>query len=67
MSQIDYAAMSNQQLKQYMLEHRDDEAALKAYLDRRHQRSTVIITTVNDPDFDAKVQAAIRQQMSDSG
>ncbi|KAB8333465.1 hypothetical protein SD80_016800 [Scytonema tolypothrichoides VB-61278] len=32
-----------------------------------NKRSTVIITTVNDRDFDAKIQAAIRQQMSDSG
>ncbi|MGV0029142.1 DUF6887 family protein [Phormidesmis priestleyi] len=31
MSQIDYAAMTKQQLKQYFLEHRDDQAALQAY------------------------------------
>jgi hypothetical protein len=67
MSHIDYTAMSDQQLKQYMLEHRGDEAALKAYLDRRHQRSNSVITNVNDPDFDTKIQAAIRQQMSDNG
>lgn len=67
MSHIDYAAMSDQQLKQYMLEHRNDETALKVYLDRRHQRSNSVITDVNDPDFDAKIQAAIRQQMSSDG
>jgi hypothetical protein len=45
MSQIDYAAMTDQQLKQYFLEHRPDEAALQAYLDCRNQRSKVVITT----------------------
>ena len=63
MSQIDYAAMTDQQLKQYFLEHRSDEAALQAYLDRRSQRSKVVITTIDDPDFDQKIQAAIEQQI----
>lgn len=64
MSQIDYAAMTDQQLKQYFLEHRNDEAALQAYLDRRSQRSKVVITTADDPDFDQKIQTAIEQQIS---
>ena len=64
MNQIDYAAMTDQQLKQYFLEHRNDEAALQAYLDRRNQRSKVVITTVDDPDFDQKIQTAIEQQIS---
>ena len=63
MSQIDYAAMSNQELKRYFLEHRDDEAALQAYLDRRKQQSLEIITKVGDPDFDRKIQAAIQQKL----
>ncbi|PSB19256.1 hypothetical protein C7B65_11825 [Phormidesmis priestleyi ULC007] len=66
MSQIDYAAMTDQQLKQYFLEHRNDKAALQAYLDRRNQRSKVVITTIDDPDFDQKIQAAIEQQISKS-
>ena len=64
MSQINYAAMSNQELKQYFLKHREDEAALQAYLERRREGSLQVITTVDDPDFDAKIQAAIRQQIS---
>ncbi len=35
MSKIEYVTMSDQQLRQYFLEHRDDLAALEAYLDRR--------------------------------
>ncbi|WYM01789.1 MAG: hypothetical protein HEQ19_22045 [Gloeotrichia echinulata CP02] len=64
MSQIDYAAMSDQQLREYFLEHREDKAALQAYLERRRERSLEVITTVDDPDFDIKIQAAIRQQIS---
>jgi hypothetical protein len=63
MSQIDYAAMSNQELKRYFLEHRDDEAALQTYFDRRKQQSLEIITKVGDPDFDRKIQAAIQQKL----
>ena len=63
MNQINYAAMSNEDLKQYFLQHREDKTALQAYLDRINEHPRQLITTVNDPDFDAKIQAAIRQQM----
>ena len=63
MNQINYAAMSNEDLKQYFLQHRDDKTALQVYLDRINEHPRQIITTVGDPDFDTKIQAAIRQQM----
>lgn len=63
MSQVNYAAMSNQELKQYFLQHREDKAALQAYLDRLNARPHQIITTVDDPNFDIKIQAAILQKM----
>lgn len=31
----------------------------------RRDRSRPIITTVNDPDFDNKIQASIRQQIAE--
>ena len=65
MSQVNYDAMSDRELKRYFLEHRDDKAALQAYLDRRKKRSFTVITKVGDADFDIKLQAAIRQQMQD--
>ena len=34
-----------------------------AYLDRINQRPLVIIAHPGDPDFDEKVQAAIRQKL----
>ena len=63
MSQIDYAAMSDKELRQYFLRHRADKGALRAYLDRLGERPQQLITTVDDPDFEAKIKAAILQQM----
>lgn len=67
MNQINYAAMSDQDLKQYFLQHREDKTALQAYLDRINEHPRQIITTVDAPDFDTKIQAAIRQQMQQNG
>ena len=43
--------------------YRGDRAALQAYLDRINQRPLKIIARPGDPDFDEKVQAAIRQKL----
>jgi hypothetical protein len=65
MSSVDYAAMSYQELRRYFLTHRDDTVSFQAYLARRRERSRPVIKTINDPDFDSKIQAAIQQQMAD--
>jgi hypothetical protein len=38
MSQVNYVAMTDRELKHYILEHRDDVEAFHAYMDRRHAR-----------------------------
>jgi hypothetical protein len=63
MSQVNYAAMSDPELRQYFMRHREDKMALQAYLDRLGDRPRRIITTVDDPDFDRKIQAEILRQM----
>lgn len=63
MSKINYDAMSDAELKQYFLKHRGDQAAFQAYLERINQRPLRIIASPEDPDFDEKVQAAIRQKL----
>lgn len=63
MSQVNYDAMSDGELKQYFIKHRGDRSALQAYLDRINQRPLRIIASPNDPDFDEKVQTAIRQKL----
>ncbi len=66
MSQINYAVMSDQELRQHFLRNREDKLALRAYLDRLRDRPHSIITTVDDPDFDAKIRAAVLRQMQSS-
>lgn len=63
MSQINYAAMSDEELKRYFIQNREDKTALQVYLDRLSERPRNVIATPNDPDFDAKIQAAIQQRM----
>ncbi|MEG4280641.1 hypothetical protein QUA62_24670 [Microcoleus sp. MON1_C1] len=65
MSQVDYTAISEGELKRYFLKNRGDKAALQAYLYRRKKRSNSIIIKVGDSDFDTKIGAAIRQQMKE--
>lgn len=63
MSQINYDSMSTNELKHYFLKHREDRAAFQAYLDRINQSPLRIIASPDDPDFDEKVQAAIRRKL----
>jgi predicted metal-dependent RNase len=50
-------------LRQSFFQHHEDKMALQAYLDRLNDRPRQIITTVDDPDFEAKIRAAILKQM----
>ena len=63
MKEIDYASMSDRQLKQYMLTHREDREAFYAYLDRRHSRSNKNTIKFDDPAIEEKIQQAIQQQL----
>jgi hypothetical protein len=66
MSQINYDAMSDVELKQYFLQNRQDQAALEAHLDRLNQKPRTIIASPGDPDFNEKIQTAIRQKLQAS-
>jgi hypothetical protein len=63
MSEVNYAVMSDQELRKYFLLHREDKIAFQAYLDRLGDRKREIITTVDAPDFDEKIQAAVLRKM----
>ncbi len=66
MTQPNYEGMSAAELRQYFLAHRDDPEALQAYLARVNQEPRSPIATGADPDFDAKIQAAVRQRLKRS-
>lgn len=42
---IDYSTLSDDNLKQYFLKHRGDQAAFEAYMDRVNQRPRRIIAS----------------------
>jgi hypothetical protein len=63
METINYSAMSDEELKSYFLQHREDKLALENYLDRVGDRPHQVITTVDDPDFDAKIHAVTKQKI----
>jgi hypothetical protein len=63
MSQANYADMTNEQLKHYIVKHSEDTAALKAYLERRNLQGLPIIANVKDTDFDDKLRTAIAQKL----
>ena len=66
MSQVNFDAMSDTDLKRYFLANRQDQVAFQAYLDRFSQRPKPMIASPSDPDFDEKIQAAIRQKLESS-
>jgi hypothetical protein len=63
MNPVDYTAMSDRELKQYFLTHRQEEEAFQAFLERSRSQPREVITKVGDPDFDSKLQAAIHQKI----
>ncbi len=63
METINYLAMSDEELKSYFLQHREDKLALENYLDRVGDRPHQVITTVDDPEFDAKIHAVTKQKI----
>ncbi|MEB3309113.1 MAG: hypothetical protein VKJ02_02670 [Snowella sp.] len=65
MDTVNYLAMSDEELKYYFLQHREDKLALQAYLNRISDRPHQVITTVDDPDFDAKIYAVTKQRMQE--
>lgn len=63
MSQANYADMTNEQLKHYIVKHSEDKAALKVYLEHRNLQVLPIIANVRDTDFDDKLRTAISQKL----
>jgi len=63
METINYLAMSDEELKSYFLQHREDKLALENYLNRVGDRPHQFITTVDDPNFEAKIHAVTKQKI----
>ncbi len=63
MNQVDYATMSDQELRQYWLAHKADKSTLDAYLSRREQRPQGNTFHPDDADFEARMMALVDRQM----
>jgi hypothetical protein len=66
MSQANYVKMSDEELRHYFLDHRNDPIAMKAFFDRLKANPDRFITTVEDPDFSAKIEASIQHQLQEA-
>jgi hypothetical protein len=64
MTQVNYATMTDQELKQYFLTHRDDEAAFHAYMDRVNARPRKAGIKLDDPDWESKLRAMVEEKCS---
>jgi hypothetical protein len=64
MKQIDFASMSDQELKHYLVKHRDDQEAFHAYMDRRQARPHKAAIELDDPDWQERVVALIQDQLN---
>jgi hypothetical protein len=63
MSQIDYATMSDLELRQYWLTHKDDKSALEAYLSRREPSPQGRTFHPDDADFEDRMLALVQRQL----
>jgi predicted metal-dependent RNase len=63
MTQLNYSTMSDKELRAYFLQHREDKEAMQAYFKRVEARPHEVVTAVGDPDFDTKIEAAVRRQI----
>lgn len=64
MTIVDYQKMSNQDLRKYFLENKQDKEALQEYLSRKREENKPIITMIEDPKFDEKIRNSIQAQIN---
>jgi hypothetical protein len=63
-NQANFDGMNDGELRRYFLANRQDQAAFDTYLERVRQRPKSIMAHPSDPDFDEKLQAALRQKLA---
>ena len=63
MKQVNYTVMTDRELKDYMLSHREDSSAFQAYLDRRHDRLDRTTIKLDDPNWEQKVLSVMQAQL----
>jgi hypothetical protein len=64
MSPINYGEMSDQELRQYFLNNRNDQAAFYAYMDRRHARPNQVAIEPDDPNAEEKFRLMVEEKLA---
>jgi hypothetical protein len=67
MSNLNYATMTDQELKHYFLAHRDEQEAFHAYMDRLNARPKTTLIAANELDgltWDEQVKLATTRLQS---
>ena len=65
MTIINYNSMSLDELRQYVLNHREDINAFYAYIDRSKSMGRMITIDPSDPEWEESLEQRIRQATSD--
>lgn len=63
MTEVNYAAMTNQELKRYILNNRKDLEAFEVYTDRRYCRPNRTVVKFDDPDWEEKIVSEIQSTL----
>jgi hypothetical protein len=61
MTTANYDAMSLDELRHYVLSHREDIAAFQRYVDRSNASGRMITINPNDPNWEADLDQRIQQ------
>lgn len=61
MTPINYDAMSLDELRQYVLTHREDNTAFHSYIDRSKATGRMIAIDPSDPHWEANLDRKIQQ------
>lgn len=63
MSKIDFNAMTLDEAKRYFLEHRDNQEAFYAYMDKLRASGRAIVIDPADPESEARAIAQIQERL----
>lgn len=64
MTEVNYTAMSDQELKRYILNNRNDLEAFHVYMDRRRSLPNRTVVKFDDPAWEEKIVSEIQAQLN---
>jgi hypothetical protein len=64
MTPVNYDTMTDQEVKEYFLAHRDDQTAFYAHMDRVNARPQKDPIKPDDPDADEKFRLMVEEKLA---